>query len=65
MSEALKEVIANAKETADMLSATHNNNAKTDHLLKKFGFRCVDTIKNIQRNVDAEVHDGPYYLLKL
>lgn len=65
MSEALATVIANAKEIANMLSATHNNNPKSEHLLIKFGFKQVDVIKNVKRKVDIDYHDEPYYELEL
>jgi len=65
MTEALTEVIAAAKEVTGVLSATQNRNAKSEHLLKKFGFRQVDVIRNVKRKVDAEYHDEPYYILIL
>lgn len=65
MTEALTAVIAEAKEITGILSATQNNNAKSEHLLKKFGFRQVGTIRNVKRKVDSEYHDEPYYILIL
>lgn len=65
MTEALTAVIANAKEVTAILSAIHNHNPKTEYLLLKFGFQQVDVIKNIKREVDAEYHDEPYYILEL
>lgn len=65
MTEALTAVIASAHEITDMLSATHNHNVKSEHLLLKFGFEQVDVIKNIKRKSDLEVHDEGYYILKL
>jgi len=65
MTEALKEVVANAKEITDILSASHYNNYKTERLLAKLGFMQVDTISNIKRKVDSEAHDEPYYILEL
>jgi ribosomal-protein-alanine N-acetyltransferase len=65
MTEALTSVIAEAKEITGILSATQNNNAKSEHLLKKFGFQRIGTIKNVKRRVDFEFHDEPYYILIL
>ena len=65
MTEALTTVIANAKEVTEVLSATHNNNPKTEHILTKLGFKQVDVIKNVKRKVDVENHDEPYYILEL
>ena len=65
MTEALTAVIATAKEITEMLSATQNCNPKSEHLLKKFGFREVGVIKNVKRKVDSEYHDEPYYILVL
>ena len=65
MSEALVSVIAYAKEITTALSATHNCNSKSEHLLLKFGFQQVDVIHNIKRKVDLDFHDEPYYLLDL
>lgn len=65
ITEALTVVIANAKEITNILSILHHNNPKTERLLAKFGFRQVDVIKNVKREVDTEYHDEPYYILKL
>ena len=65
MTEALTAVIENAKEITCRLSATHNNNPKSEHLLKKFGFQQVDVIRNVKRKVDAQPHNEPYYVLEL
>lgn len=65
MTEALTAVIAEAKEITGILSATQNNNPRSEHLLKKFGFRQVGTIKNVKRRIDLEFHDEPYYILIL
>ena len=65
MSEALVAVIAYVKEITTALSATHNCNSKSEHLLLKFGFQQVDVIQNIKRKVDLDFHDEPYYLLEL
>ncbi|MBE6666602.1 MAG: GNAT family N-acetyltransferase [Ruminococcaceae bacterium] len=65
MTEALRAVIAEAKNITKFLSATQNNNAKSEHLLKKFGFREVGAIRNVKRKFDAEYHDEPYYILIL
>ena len=65
MTQALTTVIANAKEVTEVLSASHNNNPKTDHILTNLGFKQVDVIKNVKRKVDVEYHDEPYYILEL
>ena len=65
MTEALTTVIANAKEVTEMLSASHNNNPKTEHILTKLGFKQVDVIKNVKRKIDVAYHDEPYYILEL
>lgn len=66
MSEALEKIISVANEITPMLSATHNiSNVKSEHILKKFGFKYVKTIKNIQRKVDVAPHDEPYYILEI
>lgn len=65
MTEALTVVIANAKAITGKLSATHDKNPKSEHLLKKFGFRQVDTIYKIKRKTDTESHEEPYFLLEL
>ena len=65
MTEALTAVIEYAKEITTRLSATHQNNPKTEHLLDKFGFRQVDVIRNIKRKTDTQAHDEPYFVLVL
>lgn len=65
MTEALTVVIANAKTVTSRLSATHYKNPKSEHLLRKFGFKQVDTIQKIKRNADTEPHEEPYYILDL
>lgn len=65
MSEALTEVIAYSKEITNALSATHNQNQISEHLLKKFGFHQVDVIHNIKRKCEQDCHDEPYFLLEL
>ena len=65
MTEALTAVITNAKEITNKLSATHNNNLKSEHLLKKFNFKQVDVIHGIKRKADALPHDEPYFILNL
>ena len=65
MLEALVSVIAYAKEITTALSATHNRNSKSEHLLIKLGFQQVDVIRNVKRKVDPDFHDEPYYLLEL
>ena len=65
MSEALVSVVAYAKEITTALSATHNGNPRSEHLLLKLGFQQVDVIKGVKRKVDPDVHDEPYYLLVL
>ena len=65
MTEALAKVIPYAKEVTGVLSATQNQNSKSAHLLKKFGFKQVDVIKNVKRKIDSEYHDEPYYILIL
>ena len=65
MTEALAKVIPCAKEVTGVLSATHNRNTKSERLLKKFGFKQVDMIKNVKRKIDSEYHDEPYYILML
>ena len=65
MTEALTVVIANAKSITKKLSATHKQNPKTEHILKKFGFQQVDVIHNIQRRANEVPHDEPYYILIL
>ncbi|MCQ2445424.1 MAG: GNAT family N-acetyltransferase [Clostridia bacterium] len=65
MSEALAMVIAHAKEITNALSATHNQNQISEHLLKKFGFQQVDVICHVKRKCEQDYHDEPYYLLEL
>lgn len=65
MTEALTVVIANAKAITSRLSATHYMNPKSEHLLRKFGFKQVDTIQKIKRKEDTEPHEEPYYILDL
>ncbi len=65
LSEALVAVIANAKDYTDYLSATHlEDNTKSAHILRKFGFEQVDVLSGIQRGADKILHTEPYYLLK-
>lgn len=65
MTEALQAVIANAQSVTSALSAGSYNNPISKHLLEKFGFKIVDTLKGIQRRVDDQPHDEPYYILNL
>lgn len=65
MTEALTAVIANAKKVIKKLSASHNNNPKSEHILKKLGFKQVDILRNVKREVDTEPHDESYFVLEL
>lgn len=65
MSEALEVVIANASSMSTALSAICYDNPKSKHLLEKFGFKVIDTIVDVQKAVDQNPHDAPYYILKL
>lgn len=65
MTEALTAVIENAKAITGKLSATHDKNPKSEHLLQKFGFQQVDTIYKMKRRSDTEFHEEPYFILEL
>lgn len=66
MTEALKEIIANASEITSCLSCIHSaGNTRTEHIIKKFGFQYIKTFNNIKRASNMHPHDDLYYLLVL
>ena len=66
MTEALKEIIANASEITSCLSCIHAaGNTRTEHIIKKLGFKYIKIFHNIKRESDIYPHDDLYYLLEL
>lgn len=66
MTEALEEIIANASEITSILSCGHaEGNTRTEHIIKKLGFKYVKTLHNIKRESDENPHDDLYYVLEL
>ena len=63
LSEALCAIIEYSKGFANALSATQHNNEKSEYILKKFGFKQVDSVK--QTLNDGSFVYVPYYLLEL
>lgn len=66
ITEALKEIISSASEITSYLSCGHAaGNARTEHIIKKLGFKYVKTFNNVKRESDIFPHDDLYYILEL
>ena len=65
MGEALKAVISEAHKYCDALSTVIYNNPKSEHLLKKNGFKQTDIIKDVEDDGVPEPVDMPYFYLSV
>lgn len=69
MQEALMKIIENASEVTSFLSAAFSidkNNTKSQHIIKKLGFKYVKTIKGgINKITGEQMTDYNYYILEL
>lgn len=63
MSEALREIIANAHEYTVFLSCGHSiDNVRSEHIIKKLGFQFIKIIHDV-RGPNGSFRDNLYYLL--
>ena len=66
MTEALREIIANVSDITTTLSAGHTrDNTKSEHILKKLGFRYIKTLPRTDYEGGDPQNDLLYYVLEI